>query len=106
MRRRDELQARNEALLRTVNDRMKALDAGAGWADDDQRFAFRCECGREEGCGELLQMSLREYERVRGQRDRFAVAPGHQNDAIEDVVEGNDRFLVVDKRDEYEPLVE
>jgi hypothetical protein len=104
---RYELQARNEALLRTVNDRIKALDESAGgWADADQRFEFQCECGKTNGCDERVEMSLAEYERVRSQRDRFAVVPGHEADEIEHVVERNDRFLIVDKRDAVEHLVE
>jgi hypothetical protein len=49
---------------------------------------------------------MAEYERVRGQRDRFAVVPGHERDEIEHVVEQSDRYAIVDKRDEVEPLVE
>ena len=107
MERRYELQARNEALLRTVNERIRALDEGAtAWADTEERFVFRCECGRTEGCDEHVEMSLAEYERVRSQRDRFAVAPGHETGAIEDIVDANERFLIVDKRDAVEPFVE
>jgi hypothetical protein len=103
---RDEFQARNEALLRTVNERIHALDETAeGWAGADQRFVFRCECG-SEGCGEHVEMTLAEYERVRSQSDRFTVAPGHENAEIENVVERNERFAIVDKRDAVEPLVE
>jgi hypothetical protein len=47
-----------------------------------------------------------EYERVRRQRDRFAVVPGHETDEIEDVVQQDERFVIVDKRDEVEQLVE
>jgi hypothetical protein len=104
---RYELQARNEALLRTVNDRIMALDEdGAEWAEPEHRFEFQCECGRPGGCGDRLEMSLDEYERVRSQRDRFAVVPGHETPEIERVVERNERFLIVDKRDSVEPLVE
>jgi hypothetical protein len=46
------------------------------------------------------------YERVRAQRDRFAVAPGHQTEAIEYVVEEGDSYVIVDKKDRYEPLVD
>ena len=46
------------------------------------------------------------YERVRAQRDRFAVAPGHQTPAIEYVVEEGDSYVIVDKTDRYEPLVD
>ena len=51
-------------------------------------------------------MTLGEYERVRGQRDRFAVVPGHETDEIEYVVERDERFVIVDKRDDFEQLVE
>jgi hypothetical protein len=51
-------------------------------------------------------MTLAEYERVRQQRDRFAVLPGHENDQIEDIVETHERFVIVDKRDEVEGVVE
>jgi hypothetical protein len=104
---RYELQARNEALLRTVNDRIETLDEEAGaWTDPKQRFWFQCECGNIDTCNERVQMTLAEYERVRSQRDRFAVLPGHQTDQIERVVEACDRFLIVDKVDAVEPLVE
>ncbi len=93
--------------MRTVNDQMRDLDAGAaGWADVEQRFDFQCECGKIDGCGEVVQMTLRQYERVRSQRDRFAVVPGHEEEEIEDIVEKNERFVIVDKRDPVEHLVE
>jgi len=104
---RYELQARNEALLRTVNDRIKAIDQDAGaWTDPKQRFWFQCECGNTDTCNERLEMTLAEYERVRSERDRFAVHPGHQTVELERIVEMSDRFLIVDKIDAVEPLVE
>jgi hypothetical protein len=102
-----ERQARNEGLMRTVNDQRAAIDEGASaWADAEHQFEFQCECGRDEGCEGRILMTLGEYERVRSQRDRFAVVPGHENGEIEDVVEQADRYSIVDKRDEVEHLVE
>ena len=49
-------------------------------------------------------MTLGEYERVRSQRDRFAVVPGHDGDR--GVWSKRLRYFVVDKRDEVEHLVE
>ena len=107
MERRYELQARNEALLRTVNDRIKALDEEAGaWTVGHELFGFQCECGNTGTCDARLQMTLSEYEVVRSQRDRFAVAPGHETAEIEDVVERSERYLVVDKVDAVERFVE
>jgi hypothetical protein len=103
-----ERQARNEALVREVNEHINALDreaAGSGAIEGVETFRFHCECGREGGCPELIWMTLEEYALVRAQGDRFALAPGHETDGLEHVVDGNERFVVVDKVDEAEPLV-
>jgi hypothetical protein len=103
---RFERQARNEALMRTVNDQRAALDERADWAAPEQQFEFQCECGKTSGCEGRVLMTLAEYERVRRQRDRFAVVPGHEAGEIEYVVEQDERYVIVDKRDEVEHLVE
>jgi hypothetical protein len=104
---RFERQARNEALMREVNEQISALGQGAvGWAHPEHSFDFQCECGLNEGCDGRITMTLAEYERVRSQRDRFAVLPGHQTENIEYVVEQDARYLIVDKRDAFEHLVE
>jgi hypothetical protein len=51
-------------------------------------------------------MTIEEYEQVRSQDDRFAVYPGHEDEALEWVVARNERFAVVDKRPVAEPFVE
>ncbi|HET8622803.1 MAG TPA: hypothetical protein VFM14_04520, partial [Gemmatimonadales bacterium] len=101
-----ERQARNEALMRSVNEQIAALDEHADWAVPGHQFEFRCECGDTGGCDGRVLMTLAEYERVRRQRDRFAVVPGHETNEIEAVVERDERYVIVDKRDEAEPLVE
>ena len=104
---RFERQARNEDLMRTVNEKIAAAgERATGWASPEEQFAFQCECGAAGGCEGRLLMTLAEYERVRSQRDRFAVMPGHETPAIEHVVERDERFLIVDKRDAVEHLVE
>jgi diaminopimelate decarboxylase len=107
MKERLERQARNESLIRTVNERIAALDEQAtGWAAPEHQFEFRCECGENSGCEAVVLMTLAEYERVRSQRDRFVVVPGHENSEIERVVERDDRYVVVDKLAEAERFVE
>lgn len=106
MQERFERQARNEDFMRTVNEQIAALDERADWAEADQRFEFRCECGETGGCEGRVLMTLAEYERVHGQRDRFAVVPGHESPELERVVEQDERYAIVDKRDEVEHLVE
>jgi hypothetical protein len=104
---RFERQARNEDLMRTVNERIAAADERAGgWAAPEERFAFQCECGAPGGCEDRVLMTLADYERVRSQRDRFAIVPGHETPEIEHVVEQDERYLIVDKRDAVEHLVE
>jgi hypothetical protein len=101
-------QARNEGLIRQVNEQIERVDKEAdarGWAPDGGYFEFHCECGRGELCEEKVRMTLREYEVVRAQDDRFAVWPGHEDAEVERVVERSDRFVVVDKRPEVEALV-
>ena len=100
-------QARNETLHREVNERLAQMDkrADAAWATDDERFEFLCECDRGDGCDTRLRMKLTDYERVREQDDRFAIARGHENLDIERVVDEGDGYLVVDKIAELEPYV-
>lgn len=100
-------QARNESLLRDVNERIAALDrrAEAGWADGvPDRFQFRCECGAASECHESVSMTLAEYEAVRTQPDRFVVVPGHEEPQIETPVAHYERYVVVDKLNAYEPF--
>ena len=97
-----ERQARNEALLRDVNERIERLSEAPGGVE---RFELHCECGAEPFCGEFVSMTIAEYELVREQDDRFVVTPGHENPRIERVVERTERFVVVDKLDRYERFV-
>lgn len=108
MEERLERQARNEALVREVNEQISRLDrdaAGSGAVDQGSTFGFHCECGCEGGCPEMLWLTLAEYEVARQQDDRFVLTPGHETASLERVVTGNDRFVIVDKVDAAEPFV-
>src|ERR671930_1960415 len=107
MEKRLEPRARNESLLPEGNDRIGELSENVeaqGIAPEGGLIEFHCECGRD-GCGERVRMTVAEYEHVRADNDRFALAPGHETPAMEAVVESNDRFVVVDKLPAAEPLV-
>ena len=107
-----ERQARNEALIREVNERIEQVDKAAeatSLAPEETLFEFLCECGGDDGdlsCVEHVKMTIEEYESVRSQDDRFAVYPGHEKEPLERVVARNERFAVVDKRPVAEPFVE
>jgi hypothetical protein len=105
-------QARNEALVREVNERIEQFNTTAqeeGFRDNSMTFEFQCECGvgagDYPGCEEPLEMTLQEYEDVRAQDDRFAVRPGHEMPELEDVVRRTERYVIVDKRPSAEPFV-
>ena len=112
MHRRLEQQARNEALLREVNERVAELDQAAernNLAPGETTFEFLCECGRSDAdagtCVERVLMTIDEYEQVRLQDDRFVVFPGHETEMLESVAARTDRFVIVDKRPAAEPFV-
>jgi hypothetical protein len=113
MNRRLDRAARNEALIRVVNERIEQVDKAAEEAKLDHKetlFEFLCECGDGDagdvGCEAHVEMTIREYEAVRSQDDRFALHPGHEQEAIESVVARNKRFVVVDKKPSVERFVE
>jgi hypothetical protein len=88
-----------EALFREVNERIvevaeQLLEPG----DESQPIEFVCECGNAS-CGEQIELSVEEYERVRAQPARFAVAPGHELPEIERIVERHSRYVVIEKHD-------
>jgi hypothetical protein len=95
VKRRLERRARNEALLREVNERIDDVRRFAEPVREaDEFIEFHCECG---DCTETLLLTASEYETVRAQDDRFAVRPGHETLELERVVERSDRYVVVDK---------
>jgi len=101
-----ERQARNEALLREVNERLERVDKQAesrGWPPEHGYFEFHCECGT--GCAEKVQMTIAEYESVRSQDDRFALVPGHETPELERIAERTERYVIVDKHGDAEALV-
>ena len=93
-RARDQL-AKNEALFRDVNERVKEVDQSHNIPTAD-RWDFLCECGNA-GCMERISLTVAEYERVRADPAQFAVVPGHERPDIEAVVHATDDYLVIRK---------
>ena len=92
----DELQERlaaNESVFRQINE---GIERGQWPGEEDSPVGFRCECARL-GCNELLELSVRDYERVRANPRRFMVIPGHERLDVEMVVERRAGYLVVEK---------
>lgn len=86
--------ARNEASSRDINEGIERSH------DEARRVGYVrvvCECGRAD-CDRLIAVTREEYEGIRQDGRRFAVAKGHVRPDVERVVGETDRFLVVEKR--------
>jgi hypothetical protein len=57
---------------------------------------FTCECGNI-GCNQTISMRISDYEAVRTDFDRFLSAPGHEIEAVDEVVERHPGYLVLRK---------
>jgi hypothetical protein len=101
---RGERVSRNEAIYREVNREIERASKHPGNQPQD-RFEVICECG-EEGCSATLELTASEYDDAHAQRDRFIVAPGHEDERIEHVVAQTERYLVVDKFGDAERVAE
>lgn len=88
--------ARNQALYRQVNERVKelneALDAALPLGE------WICECANVE-CFERIELTHEEYESVRRDGTTFVVAPSdeHVFPDAETVTERHERYWVVEK---------
>lgn len=91
---REERVARNEATGREINEGIEDAHAGS----PDRPIRMVCECGRDE-CDRVIAITVKEYEQVRSDPLRFAVAVDHVIADVELVVDRTDRFLVVAKRE-------
>jgi hypothetical protein len=101
---RHERVARNEAMYRAVNREIEHVSEELGDGPKD-RLEVLCECG-EDGCTEVLDLTVSEYDEAHAQRDRFVVVPGHEDERIEHIVTRTERYLVVDKFGEAERIAE
>ena len=94
---REKRLAQNEALFRSVNERIE--EAATSMGSDDHVFEFFCECSNPD-CNLRLPLSVPEYERVRADPRAFLVAPGHELPEIESVVARTSAYQVVIKHGE------
>jgi hypothetical protein len=83
--------AQTQSFFREVNRRIAEL--AQKW---DTSTLFVCEC-LDVACAEQLRITESEYARVRADPTSFFVLDGHYEAEIEEVLEHNDRYLVVRK---------
>jgi len=81
-----------EAAFRIANERMAAWEETSGAEPE----LFFCEC-LDPDCREKVPLPRDEYESIRGDPLRFFVAPGHEDEELETVVERQDDYHVIEK---------
>lgn len=87
-----EVAGRRQSAFRAVNEQIAKL-TGSPVA---RYRLFVCECA-DTSCAESLEITEAEYERVRADGSQFVILPGHELPHVERVVDGNGRFIVVEK---------
>ena len=96
--------AKNQAMFRAVNERITAWpERQAAPAGD--KLMFYCECA-DQHCFERVYLTAREYEAIRADSTRFAVAHGHVFPEAEHVVAKPDGYEVVEKNEDLRGLLE
>ncbi len=90
---REERIARNEALFREVNERIRDVTT------EDGSLTCLCECG-DDDCVETIRLTGEEYEAVRTEAEQFVVLPGHVEPDVERVAGSHDGYVVIRKHED------
>jgi len=86
--------ARNQAMFRAVNEKLRELNDAMSAASGT--FVIACECA-DTTCIATLEIDGDEYERIRSHPNRFAVLTGHVFLEVEGVVDERDHYVIVEK---------
>lgn len=85
---------RNEAGFRDRNECIRR--ESERFTAEGGTFAIVCECG-DATCESAINLTMDQYEAVRGYATRFAIARNHENPETEFVVCEHAKFTVVEK---------
>ena len=86
--------ARNQALFRAVNEKLRELNQA--FANVTETYAIACECA-DTTCVETVHILMEEYTRVREDPNQFVVLTEHVFPDVEQIVAQNDGYSVVEK---------
>lgn len=75
---RHERKIHNQALFRSVNERIAELSARFGEQGDAGHLSFICECS-QMGCRAFVRAPIEAYDRVRDDAGLFLVLKGHED---------------------------
>ena len=95
---RDERVAHNQTLFRELNERLREITETIAPGDAGALELF-CECGRAD-CMEKIHVPALAYEAVRARAELFVVAPAHDVETVERVLERADGYWIVEKHEE------
>lgn len=84
----------NEAIFRSVNERIRGFDATMTAPTKHMRIV--CECGARS-CTDQFEIEAAAYTEVRGESTLFIVKPGHDLPETETVVSKNEVYWIVRK---------
>jgi hypothetical protein len=90
---------RQQILVRDLNEHVVGVLKAQNLhleTDGDYPSDFLCECSRE-ACTEMVSLTIEEYESVRSSPTVFAVVPGHETPAVDEILFTNERFSLVEK---------
>jgi hypothetical protein len=90
---RDERKIHNQALFRSVNERIAELSAKFGEEGDPGLLSFVCECP-QIGCRAFVRAPLEVYNRVHDDPGLFLVLKGHEDGCDEIVADLGDYRIV------------
>lgn len=87
--------ARNQALFRSVNEKLKEVNRA--FAEQLNTLTIACECA-DTTCVEMLEISPLDYERVRADPLHFVVLPDHVYPEVEVVIGEEAGYVIVEKQ--------
>ena len=91
-----ERKALNEGRFRDANEQIEQKAVELVGVDDQQFVPFLCECPQMD-CTNIALLTLKEYEAVRSDGRQGLAVLGHEDPAIERVLERNERFVMTEK---------
>ena len=91
---REQRQAQNQLIFRSVNQEIKRLSEKLLDAGSDVDFV--CECD-DPACIKAITMPLAEFTEFDRMENCFIVVPGHEDAEVEEVMTRHKNYLVVAK---------
>jgi hypothetical protein len=93
--------AKNEALFREVNERISEIsqELAPGAANPELIDGLICECSDPLCLERVGPLTIAEYEGIRQDPRRFIIAAGHQAADVEEVVDRQPTYWIVEKHE-------